>query len=142
LVKQEQDGLLWIRISIYDDFTSSTNSALPGASSNVFIVHNARSQFLLTTAMKSEHAEYIIQSLNNALKLKQLKDCNLTGRNISKHSSIHIHLHPLIQIHEESLMEILLNEKSLGGLKSYRDGKKDSNPLSRKRKEINRGKLF
>ena len=54
----------------------------PTSSNNIFCIFYPDTNYLLTTQLKIEFKEYLLQSFLSALSLKEIKDCELSGKKI------------------------------------------------------------
>ncbi|XP_071785066.1 centromere protein N-A-like isoform X1 [Asterias amurensis] len=106
----------WIRLGIQE----GTQFHRQTASNVVYMVHPPQSQFIILSTIKVSHKDCVMQALLNSLRCSEIREIQLTGRNL------------------DSLASLALNSNSQGWFSQFRLNQVDTNPLakrpSRKRK--------
>ncbi|KAK3704033.1 hypothetical protein QZH41_017973, partial [Actinostola sp. cb2023] len=98
---------LWIRLLIHEGQKISSASS----NSTVYFVHYPLSPYIMMTSIKAAHKQYIFQVLLDVLGCNNIKELDLTGKDV------------------QSLANVVLNRRSQGHFSEYRLNQVDDNPL-------------
>ncbi|KAI8602389.1 centromere protein Chl4/mis15/CENP-N [Dissophora ornata] len=105
----DKKDMLWIRISIHDGLAPHV---LPAPLSVVYFIWFRDSSYLLSSAMKVEWRDFVLEALLRLFKASEIEEWPLTGK------------------YPSSLGELLLHKDSQGSHSQYRLNQIDENPLS------------
>ncbi|KAG0212092.1 hypothetical protein BGX28_006853 [Mortierella sp. GBA30] len=109
-VQMLQDkGMAWIRICVHDGLAPNV---LPIPASIVYLIWFTNSEYLLSTTVKAEWKDFIMEALLRLFKANEVEEWPLSGKS------------------PESLAALLLQKESQGALSRYRLNQLDDNPLS------------
>ncbi|KAF9285906.1 hypothetical protein BGZ68_003391 [Mortierella alpina] len=105
---QDKD-MIWIRICIHDGLAPNV---LPVPATVVYFIWFTNSEYLLSSTIKAEWRDFIMEALLRLFKAKEVVEWPLTGKSPT------------------SLAALLLQKESQGAFSRYRLNQLDENPLS------------
>ncbi|KAF9963618.1 hypothetical protein BGZ70_007297 [Mortierella alpina] len=105
---QDKD-MIWIRICIHDGLAPNV---LPVPASVVYLIWFTNSEYLLSSTIKAEWRDFIMEALLRLFKASEVVEWPLTGKSPT------------------SLAALLLQKESQGAFSRYRLNQLDDNPLS------------
>eukprot|EP00040_Diaphanoeca_grandis_P007900 m.42838 g.42838 ORF g.42838 m.42838 type:complete len:357 (-) comp19228_c0_seq2:27-1097(-) len=108
---EHHNGAFWMRLFVQDSVAPTYQ--LVSGTNTLFCVYLPRSPYVLVTAIKKAHKDYIAQALVSTFNCKKIEEIELTGKDA------------------DSLADMLLNQQSQGMFRDFRLGEKDTNPLAR-----------
>ncbi|XP_022107534.1 centromere protein N-like [Acanthaster planci] len=99
----------WVRLGIQEGSQSQRLSP----SNVVYMVHHPHSQYIILSSIRVSHKDFVMQALLNSLHCSEIREIQLTGRDL------------------DSLASLALHSNSQGWFSQFRLGQVDHNPLSK-----------